>query len=113
MKTSTIFGAVIALVVVAGLAACRSGTDAQSGGPAVPYKLGAFERSGQAFLGLVLKDTQIVDIGQANAAFEASNASAPRLTVPSDMKALIAGYDAQWKDRLSPKLKTWLDRLDR
>ena len=89
-----------------GLAACRSGTDAQSGGPPVPYKLGTFERSGQAFLGLVLKDTQIVDIPQANAAFESSNASAPKLTVPSDMKALIAGYDAQWKDRLAAIART-------
>src|SRR6185503_14165862 len=28
-------------------------------------------------------------------------------------RALDAGIDALWKDRLSPKLKTWLDRLDR
>jgi len=28
-------------------------------------------------------------------------------------RALDAGVDAPWKDRLSPKLKTWLDRLDR
>ena len=61
---------------------------------------------GLAFLGLVLKDTQIVDIPQANAAFESSNASAPKLTVPSDMKGLIAGYDAQWKDRLSAIART-------
>jgi len=106
MKTSTIFGAVIPLVLALGLAACRSGTDAQSGGTPVPYKLGAFERSGQPFLGLVLKDTQIVDIPQANAAFEVSNASAPKLTVPSDMKALIVAYDARWKDRLAAIART-------
>lgn len=28
-------------------------------------------------------------------------------------RALDPGVDAHWKDRLSPKLKTWLDRLDR
>ena len=37
----------------------------------MPFKLGTFERGGKPFVGLVLKDTQVVDIAQANAAFEA------------------------------------------
>jgi 2-keto-4-pentenoate hydratase/2-oxohepta-3-ene-1,7-dioic acid hydratase in catechol pathway len=106
MKSTTIQGAVVAFAVAAGLTACSSGTDAQSGGTAVPFKLGTFERSGQAFLGLVLKDTQVVDIPQANAAFESSNASAPKLTSPSDMKQLIARYDAEWKERLASIART-------
>lgn len=105
MKRSTIHAVVVAFAVAAGFTAC-SGTDAQSGGAAVPFKLGTFERGGQAFLGLVLKDTQIVDIPQANAAFEGSNASAPKLTPPGDMKQLIARYDAEWKERLAAIAKT-------
>jgi len=67
----------------------------------VPYKLGSFERGGQAFLGLVLRDAQAVDIARANAAFEGRNQSAPKLTTPADMKDLIARYDGEWKDRLA------------
>jgi hypothetical protein len=78
---------------------------AQNGG-AVPFKLGTFERNGQAFLGLVLRDTQVVDIAQANTAYQSSNASAARLTAPTDMKQLIARYDAEWRQRLAAIAKT-------
>ena len=74
---------------------------AQTGGAAVPFKLGTFERNGQTFLGLVLRDAQVVDIAQANAAFQASNASAPRLTMPADLKQLITRYDTEWRQRLA------------
>jgi 2-keto-4-pentenoate hydratase/2-oxohepta-3-ene-1,7-dioic acid hydratase in catechol pathway len=67
----------------------------------VPFKLGTFERAGTPFLGLAVQDDQIIDIGQANAAFESSNASAPKLTVPTDMSQLISAYDAQWRGRLA------------
>jgi 2-keto-4-pentenoate hydratase/2-oxohepta-3-ene-1,7-dioic acid hydratase in catechol pathway len=42
----------------------------------------------------------VIDIAQANAAFEASNASAPKRTPPADMTQLIARYDTEWKERL-------------
>jgi 2-keto-4-pentenoate hydratase/2-oxohepta-3-ene-1,7-dioic acid hydratase in catechol pathway len=80
--------------------------DAQTGGAAVPFKLGTFERNDRTFLGLVLRDIQIVDIAQANAAFEAGNGSAPRLTPPADMKQLIARYDAEWRQRLAAIART-------
>jgi 2-keto-4-pentenoate hydratase/2-oxohepta-3-ene-1,7-dioic acid hydratase in catechol pathway len=70
-------------------------------GAAVPYKLGTFELSGRTFVGLVLRDTQVVDIAQANTAFEAANSAARRLTPPADMKQLIARYEAEWKARLA------------
>ena len=95
------------------VAACSAGTDAQSGGAPVPFKLGTFERGGQAFVGLVLRDTQVVDIAQANTAFEARNASAPKLTAPADMKQLIAGYDTGWKERLARDRARRLDGRDR
>jgi 2-keto-4-pentenoate hydratase/2-oxohepta-3-ene-1,7-dioic acid hydratase in catechol pathway len=74
--------------------------DAQGGGGAVPFKLGTFEQSGRTFVGMVLRDTQVVDIARANAAYESSNSSAPRLTAPADMKQLIVRYDAEWRQRL-------------
>jgi 2-keto-4-pentenoate hydratase/2-oxohepta-3-ene-1,7-dioic acid hydratase in catechol pathway len=92
----------LALAVALGVGGCSTSTDAQSGGAAVPYKLGVFSRGTAApFVGLVLQDTRVVEIGPANAAFEAANASAPTLTTPPDMTALIAAYDASWKARLA------------
>src|SRR3954451_18728088 len=101
--------AVAALAVAVSVSACNQTSSAQGGGamlalkegPAVPYKLGTFERSGQPFMGLVLRDTQVVDIAQANAAVENGDSSAPKLAVPADLKELITKYDAGWKDRLA------------
>jgi hypothetical protein len=33
-----------------------------------PYKLGTFERQGKAFVGIVLRDTQVIDFGAAQTA---------------------------------------------
>ena len=74
---------------------------AQGGGAPVSFKLGTFERGGRSFVGLVLRETQVVDIAQANAAFEVANASAPKVAAPGDMQQLIARYDAEWKARLA------------
>jgi 2-keto-4-pentenoate hydratase/2-oxohepta-3-ene-1,7-dioic acid hydratase in catechol pathway len=86
------------VAVAATLAGCSGA--AQSGGAPVAFKLGTFEQTGRTFVGLVLRDTQVVDIAAANTAFEAANASAPKLSPPADMKALIARYDAEWRARL-------------
>jgi len=94
-------GAVAAMALASAMGGCGDATNAQGGGAAVAYKLGTFERNGQAFVGLVLKDTQVIEVGAANAAFEAANASAPKLTAPADMKGLIARYDGDWKARLA------------
>ena len=104
-----VLGGFLALALAVSVSACNQAASTQAGvaplaagsGPAVPYKLGTFERGGQEFLGLVLRDTQVVDIGQANVAFEAGNASAAKLVAPTDMKVLIANYDSSWKDRLA------------
>ncbi|MGE3520724.1 MAG: fumarylacetoacetate hydrolase family protein, partial [Vicinamibacterales bacterium] len=61
---------------------------------------GTFEQGGQPILGLVLRDSQVVDIVKANEAFEAGNTAAAKLAAPADMKAIIANYDSGWKDRL-------------
>ena len=99
----TLVGLVLALAVavIASVA-----LHAQAGAAAVPFKLGTFEQGGRTFLGLVLRDAQIVDIARANTAYEAATSSAPRLTAPADMKQLIARYDAEWKPRLAAIART-------
>jgi 2-keto-4-pentenoate hydratase/2-oxohepta-3-ene-1,7-dioic acid hydratase in catechol pathway len=111
MTARFLLSGTLALVAAAAMSACNeASTSAQGGGtatlaavngPDVPYKLGTFERDGKALLGLVLRDTQVVDIVQANSAFESSNNAAAKLTAPADMKDLITKYDSGWKDRLA------------
>lgn len=113
MKCRSVRNGFMAMALAASLSACNtpsveqgtSGTSvaplAAGSGPAVPYKLGTFERGGRAFVGLVLRDAQVVDIAEASAAFEAGNSTAQKLTPPADMKDLIARYDAEWKARLA------------
>ena len=96
----------IALGLAMAVAGCSQSTEAQSGGASVPFKLGTFDQNGRVFVGLVLRDTQIVDIARANAAFESSNGSAARLTAPADMTQLIARYEGEWKDRLGAIART-------
>ncbi len=62
------------------------------------YKLGTFERQGKPFVGIVLRDTLVVDFGAAHAAIRTP---ASTLTPPSDMKDLIARYDAGVRDRIA------------
>jgi 2-keto-4-pentenoate hydratase/2-oxohepta-3-ene-1,7-dioic acid hydratase in catechol pathway len=71
-----------------------------SDAPREPFKLGTFERSGNAFVGVVLRDAQVIDFGAANSAYESRNASAPKLRAPADMKDLIQRYDAELKPRI-------------
>jgi 2-keto-4-pentenoate hydratase/2-oxohepta-3-ene-1,7-dioic acid hydratase in catechol pathway len=110
MQVRIVGRGLIALAVAVALSACDQASNAQggaaalpdtAGGPAVPYKLGTFERNGQAFSGLVLRDSQVVDIAQANAAFERGNPSAATLANPVDMTDLIARYEEGWQDRLA------------
>jgi 2-keto-4-pentenoate hydratase/2-oxohepta-3-ene-1,7-dioic acid hydratase in catechol pathway len=72
---------------------------AQSG--AQPYKLGTFEHKGQVFLGVVLGDAQVIDLAQANAAFESRDSSARKLAMPADMKELIVRYESELKGRIA------------
>jgi 2-keto-4-pentenoate hydratase/2-oxohepta-3-ene-1,7-dioic acid hydratase in catechol pathway len=101
--TRTLVALVLALAVAV---IASAGLGAQAGAAAVPFKLGTFEQGGRIFPGLVLRDVQIVDIARANAAYEAANGSAPRLSAPADMKQVIARYDAEWRPRLAAIAKT-------
>jgi 2,4-diketo-3-deoxy-L-fuconate hydrolase len=91
----------IALVLAGSLAVGYQGLATQTApGPKEPFKLGTFERAGQTFLGVVLKDAQVIDLVQANAALERREASRPKVQMPGDMKALIGRYETGLKDRI-------------
>ena len=96
----------VALVVAGAVAVIASAGLRAQGGAAVAFKLGTFEQGGHTFVGLVLRDAQIVDIARANAAYETANASGPKLTAPADMKQLIARYDSEWRARLMAIART-------
>jgi 2-keto-4-pentenoate hydratase/2-oxohepta-3-ene-1,7-dioic acid hydratase in catechol pathway len=66
-----------------------------------PFKLGTFENRGQVFLGLVLRDSLVVNISQANAALPGV-----KLAIPTDMKDLIVRYD-----ELRPRLYAIADAV--
>lgn len=68
---------------------------------AQPFKLGTFERSGRAFIGIVLRDAQVIDFSEANAAWERRNASSPKIRMPADMKELIQRYDGELRGRIA------------
>jgi 2-keto-4-pentenoate hydratase/2-oxohepta-3-ene-1,7-dioic acid hydratase in catechol pathway len=67
---------------------------------AIPFKLGTFRAADREYLGLVIRDSTVVDITAANSAWEKRNASAKKLRMPTDMKDLIARYDAELGPRL-------------
>ena len=76
-----------------------AGVMGQSTAP--PFKLGTFERAGKAFIGIVLRDTQVIDVSEANAAWERRNASSPKVRMPADMRELIERYDAELRSRIA------------
>src|SRR5438105_349157 len=74
MRVTRTFVALIVATTVGVIASAGLGAQ---GGAAMTFKLGTFEQGGRTFVGLVLRDAQIVDIARANTAYEQANASAP------------------------------------
>ena len=68
---------------------------AQSPKPAEPFKVGTFEIRKTPTVGLVLRDSLVVDIGAANAAVPGT-----KLTAPRDMIDLIERYHSGLRSRL-------------
>jgi 2-keto-4-pentenoate hydratase/2-oxohepta-3-ene-1,7-dioic acid hydratase in catechol pathway len=62
------------------------------------FKLGTFERAGRPFVGVVLRDSVVIDLAAANAALASPSA---KVASPTDMKDLIARYDAGVRDRIA------------
>ena len=94
---------IIALILAGGMAVgAYQHVAAQAGSstPREPFKVGTFERNGRPFVAVVLRDSQVVDLTEANAAFERRDSSAAKLGMPADMKDLIARFDTELKSRV-------------
>jgi 2-keto-4-pentenoate hydratase/2-oxohepta-3-ene-1,7-dioic acid hydratase in catechol pathway len=68
-----------------------------------PFKLGTFERQGRAFVGVVLRDSIVIDLGAAHAAI---TNPASTVAAPTDMKDLIARYDSGLRQRIVDIVRT-------
>ena len=89
------------LIAVLAVLAQPLQTAAQTAGisAAEPFKLGTFEIGGAPAVGIVLRDSLIVDLTAANAALERDPAY-PRLPMPADMLDLIGRYEYGVQRRL-------------
>ena len=77
-------------------AAIAAGAEAK----ATPFKLGTFQSQGRTYVGLVLRDSLVIDVAAANTQYERTHASAAKLRFPADLKEIIARYDAEFAPRL-------------
>ncbi|MDX1405557.1 MAG: hypothetical protein R3192_13505, partial [Woeseiaceae bacterium] len=66
---------------------------------AEPFKVGTFEIDGMPTLGIVLRDSLVVEFDEANRALERNDAY-PEIPLPADMLELISRYDYGLKRRL-------------
>ncbi|HEY7442314.1 MAG TPA: fumarylacetoacetate hydrolase family protein [Vicinamibacterales bacterium] len=66
-----------------------------------PYKVGTFERQGNQFVGIVLRDSVVIDFSLAHAALAGAKVAAP-----TDMKDLIARYESGVRDRIVEIIKS-------
>ena len=87
------------LAVLLVVLAAPAGLQAQAMESAEPFKVGTFQIDGEAVVGLVLRDSLIVDIGAANTELELDSGY-PRLAMPADMLELIGRYEYGLKYRL-------------
>ncbi|MFI4942582.1 MAG: fumarylacetoacetate hydrolase family protein [Burkholderiales bacterium] len=60
------------------------------------FKFGSFERDGKPFVGVVLRDSLVIDLAAADRALP----QGARVDPPADLKALIARYDAALRARI-------------
>src|SRR5262245_6608136 len=67
--------------------------------PAEPFKLGTFDRDGNTFVGIVLRDQLIVDLNAANRDLE-RRPEVIKLPMPADMRDLIARYEYGMQRRI-------------
>jgi 2-keto-4-pentenoate hydratase/2-oxohepta-3-ene-1,7-dioic acid hydratase in catechol pathway len=90
------------LVLVGGLAALVAFVATAQPAP-TPFKLGTFERQGRTFVGVVVRDSVVIDLGAAHAAI---TSPASTVAAPTDMKDLIARYDTGVRQRIVDIVRT-------
>jgi 2-keto-4-pentenoate hydratase/2-oxohepta-3-ene-1,7-dioic acid hydratase in catechol pathway len=84
----------VAFVVAGALARAQAPT---------PFKLGTFEREGRRFVGVVLRESLVIDFAAAHAAVRTP---ASTLTAPADMKDLIVRYDTGIRGRIAEIIRS-------
>ena len=72
---------------------------AQSPTSAEPFKVGTFEVQGAPTVGIVLRDSLVVELNAANTALE-MDSSYPAIPMPADMLELIGRYEYGLKPRM-------------
>src|SRR5438093_13316441 len=88
---------VIALLLGAGLGL----TVAVQGQTVSPFKLGTFQIQNRTFVGIVLRDSVVVDFAAASRAIT----RASKVMLPADMQELIARYESGLRDRIAQLLE--------
>jgi 2-keto-4-pentenoate hydratase/2-oxohepta-3-ene-1,7-dioic acid hydratase in catechol pathway len=91
-----------ALILLAAVVLTGAGqAEAQNrpSGVAEPFKLGTFRTTGQPFVGIVLRDSLIIDVGAANAEL-LMNPHVPAVQMPADMLGVISAYEYGVQRRL-------------
>jgi 2-keto-4-pentenoate hydratase/2-oxohepta-3-ene-1,7-dioic acid hydratase in catechol pathway len=73
------------------------------------FKLGTFERNGRPFVGIVLKDSIVVDFAEASASIRTPPS---KVAPPVDMKDLIARYDSGLRGRIREIVETFTGTVD-
>jgi 2-keto-4-pentenoate hydratase/2-oxohepta-3-ene-1,7-dioic acid hydratase in catechol pathway len=84
------------VTAIAAAALCAGVLPAAQEAP-TPFKLGTFERQGRPFVGIVLKESVIIDFGAAHTAIRTPASS---VAAPADMKDLIARYEQGVRGRI-------------
>lgn len=90
---------VLITILVLAISAPLLAQSAASPTSAEPFKLGTFEINGDRHVGIVLRDSLVVELNAANRALERSP-SYPSLPMPADMLELISRYEYGVKYRL-------------
>ena len=91
--------AVLTALVVLGGPALTAAQGDPSISSAEPFKLGTFDIAGEQRIGIVLRDTLVVDLAAANRALQRDPAYPP-IPVPATMVDLIGRYEYGMKTRL-------------
>src|SRR5438132_5390612 len=89
------------VVALFGLVVLSTGLSLSAQGirAAEPFKLGTFSNNGQQFVGIVLRDRFIVELGAANRDLE-SHPEVMKVPMPPDMRDLITRYPSGMQHRL-------------
>jgi len=95
MRFTIVFALFVALAAPAMMPAQTAGGVTAS----EPFNLGTFQINGSPHVGIVLRNSIVVDLNAANAALEL-NAAYPKVPAPADMLELIGRYEYGMQRRL-------------